>query len=175
MIFRRYLGVSGINELVRDLRAKNICTKARTYSTGKTRWGIPFGRVALSYFLRNRFFIGDVKYKGEVLPGEQPPIMDIPDQKEVRSPGGLCSWRCWPSHYRNARHQGRYPLSILCLSALPASMDQIPSSFTNSCTSSAANSGCSNCTICPHPRIAAYLNRPSCAKERLIAAVGGAF
>jgi hypothetical protein len=77
MIFRRYLEVSGTNELVRDLRAKNICTKARTYSTtGKTRGGIPFGRGALSYFLRNRFFFGEVKYKGEVLPGEQPPIMD---------------------------------------------------------------------------------------------------
>src|SRR5262245_63013152 len=44
LIFRRYLEVSGINELVRDLRAKNICTKARTFSTGKTRGGIPFGR-----------------------------------------------------------------------------------------------------------------------------------
>jgi site-specific DNA recombinase len=77
MIFGRYLEVSGTNELVRDLRAKNICTKARTYSTtGKTRGGIPFGRGALSYFLRNRFFIGEVRYKGEVLPGEQPPIMD---------------------------------------------------------------------------------------------------
>jgi site-specific DNA recombinase len=76
MIFRRYLEVSGINELVRDLRARNICTKARTYSTGKTRGGIPFGRAALSYFLRNRFFIGEVNYKGEVLPGEQPAIMD---------------------------------------------------------------------------------------------------
>jgi hypothetical protein len=76
MIFRRYLEVSGINELVRDLRAKSICTRARTFSTGKTRGGIPFGRGALSYFLRNRFFVGEVKYRGEVLPGEQPAILD---------------------------------------------------------------------------------------------------
>src|SRR6516164_8978367 len=77
LIFRRYLAVSGINELVRDLRAKNICTKMRTHSkTGRTRGGIPFGRGALSHLLRNRFFIGEVKYKGEVLPGEQPAIMD---------------------------------------------------------------------------------------------------
>ena len=76
LIFRRYLEVSSINELVRDLRAKNICTKARTFSTGKTRGGIPFGRGALSYFLRNRFFIGEVRYKGDVLPGEQPAILD---------------------------------------------------------------------------------------------------
>jgi hypothetical protein len=30
LIFRRYLEVSGINELARDLKAKNICTKVRT-------------------------------------------------------------------------------------------------------------------------------------------------
>jgi hypothetical protein len=76
MIFRRYLEVSGINELVRDLGAKNICTRARAFGSGKTRGGIPFGRGALSYFLRNRFFIGEVKYRGEILPGEQPAIID---------------------------------------------------------------------------------------------------
>jgi DNA invertase Pin-like site-specific DNA recombinase len=55
LVFRRYLELSGINELVRDLRAKNICTKVRTLSTtGRTRGGIPFGRGALSHFLRNR-------------------------------------------------------------------------------------------------------------------------
>jgi site-specific DNA recombinase len=76
MVFGRYLEVSGINELARDLRAKNICTKARTFSAGKTRGGIPFGRGALSYFLRNRFFIGEVRYRDENLPGEQPAILD---------------------------------------------------------------------------------------------------
>jgi hypothetical protein len=76
MIFRRYLGVSGINELVRDLRDENIRTKAKTFGSGKTRGGIPFGRGALSYFLRNRFFIGEVKYRDEILPGEQPAIID---------------------------------------------------------------------------------------------------
>jgi hypothetical protein len=49
---------------VRDLRAKNICTRARTFSTGKIRGGVPFGRGALFYFLRNRFFIGEVEYRG---------------------------------------------------------------------------------------------------------------
>jgi DNA invertase Pin-like site-specific DNA recombinase len=77
LIFRRYLEVTGINELVRDLKAKNICTKASTLSTtGKTRGGIPFGRGTLAYFLRNRFFVGEVEYKGDILPGEQPAILD---------------------------------------------------------------------------------------------------
>jgi site-specific DNA recombinase len=30
----------------------------------------------LYYLLSNRFYIGEVKYKDEILPGEQPPIMD---------------------------------------------------------------------------------------------------
>ena len=76
LIFRRYLEVSGINELARDLKARKIHTKARTFSTGKTRGGIPFGRGTLSHLLRNRFFIGEVEYKGEILPGEQPAIME---------------------------------------------------------------------------------------------------
>ena len=58
------------------LKARSICTKAKTFSTGKTRGGIPFGRGALSHLLRNRFFIGEVKYRGEILPGEQPAIID---------------------------------------------------------------------------------------------------
>src|SRR6267378_5806309 len=36
----------------------------------------PFGRGSLFYLLRNRFYIGEVKYKDEILPGEQPAIMD---------------------------------------------------------------------------------------------------
>src|SRR6476660_998197 len=38
--------------------------------------GIPFGRGALYYLLSNHFYIGEVKYKNEILPGDQPPIMD---------------------------------------------------------------------------------------------------
>ena len=63
-------------ELVRDLGERNIRTKTRQLSTGATRGGIPFGRGALYYLLSNHFYIGEVKYKNEILPGEQPPIMD---------------------------------------------------------------------------------------------------
>ena len=41
-----------------------------------THGGIPFERGSLFYLLRNQFYIGEVKYKGEILPGEQPAIMD---------------------------------------------------------------------------------------------------
>jgi DNA invertase Pin-like site-specific DNA recombinase len=76
LIYRRYLELSGVNELVRDLRDKDIRTKIRLRSTGATHGGIPFERGSLFYLLRNQFYVGEVKYKGEILPGEQPAIMD---------------------------------------------------------------------------------------------------
>jgi site-specific DNA recombinase len=75
-IFRRYLKLGGVNELVRELAERNIRTKAKLLSTGASRGGVPFGRGTLYYLLSNRFYIGEVTYKNEILPGEQPPIMD---------------------------------------------------------------------------------------------------
>ena len=54
---------------MRDLKDKNIQTKIRLRVTGATHGGIPFERGSLFYLLRNRFYIGEVKYKGEILPG----------------------------------------------------------------------------------------------------------
>jgi site-specific DNA recombinase len=75
-IFRRYLELGSVNELVRELRERNIRTRVKQLATGATRGGIPFGRGALYYLLSNHFYIGEVKYKNEILPGAQPPIMD---------------------------------------------------------------------------------------------------
>jgi site-specific DNA recombinase len=76
LIYRRYLELGGVNALVRDLRERNIRTKSRLLATGATRGGVLFGRGSLFYLLRNRFYVGEVKYKDEILPGEQPAIMD---------------------------------------------------------------------------------------------------
>src|SRR5712675_1681045 len=76
LIYRRYLALGSVNELLRDLKARNIRTRTKQLSTGATRGGIPFGRGTLYYVLSNHFYIGEVKYKNEILPGEQPPIMD---------------------------------------------------------------------------------------------------
>jgi site-specific DNA recombinase len=90
-IFRCYLELGSVNELVRDLRERNIRTKSRLLSTGVTRGGIPFGRGALYYLLGNHFYIGEVKYKNEILPGEQPPIMDRALFEAVRQKS-LAQW-----------------------------------------------------------------------------------
>jgi site-specific DNA recombinase len=137
-IYRRYLELSGVNALVRDLRASDLCTKRRMLATGGTRGGIPFERGTLFYLLRNRFYIGEVTYRGEVLPGEQPAIMkralfDAVQQKltdqwttrsTVRNAGdhllaGLlfddAGHRMTPTHATKAGVRYRYYVSLPCL------------------------------------------------------------
>lgn len=58
------------------LRKRDIVTKVRTLKTGETVGGIPFMRGPLAHLLRNRFYIGEVAFKGEILKGEQPPIIE---------------------------------------------------------------------------------------------------
>jgi site-specific DNA recombinase len=76
MIFRSYLRLGSINLLMADLRRRGIVSKVQAVKTGRTIGGIPFTSGPLSYLLRNRFYIGEVVYKGEILPGKQPAIVD---------------------------------------------------------------------------------------------------
>lgn len=75
LIFQRYLALSSVNRLVLELRESGIRTKIRKLSNGKTRGGVPFTQGSLFYILRNRFYIGEVVYKGEICPGPQPPLI----------------------------------------------------------------------------------------------------
>jgi len=75
-IFRSYLKLGGLNPLMADLRKQGIVTKERLLRSGKTVGGIPFTRGPLAHLLRNRFYIGEVVFKGETLPGEQSAIID---------------------------------------------------------------------------------------------------
>jgi DNA invertase Pin-like site-specific DNA recombinase len=108
LIFRRYLELGSVNELLRDLRERNIRTKTRQLSTGAMRGGIPFGRGALYYVLSNRFYIGEVKYKDEILPGEQPPIMERALFEAVRQKS-LAQW----SHRTVVRNKSDHLLTGL--------------------------------------------------------------
>jgi len=76
LIFERYLALGSVNRLVLDLRERDIRTKIRRLSNGNTRGGVPFTQGPLFYILRNRFYIGEVVYKGEICPGPQPPLID---------------------------------------------------------------------------------------------------
>jgi site-specific DNA recombinase len=75
-IFRGYLKLGSLNLMMADLRRRGMVTKVRTLKTGETVGGIPFTRGPLAHLLRNRFYIGEVVFKGETLAGEQPAIVD---------------------------------------------------------------------------------------------------
>ena len=74
-IYRTYLKLGSIDRLSAELRRRRVRTKRRTYKNGRTAGGKPFMRGPLSYLLRNRFYVGEVVYKGEVLPGPQPALI----------------------------------------------------------------------------------------------------
>jgi site-specific DNA recombinase len=75
-VFRSYLELGSLNRLMADLRKRGIVTKVRSLKSGQTIGGIPFTRGSLAHLLRNRFYIGEVVFKGEVFPGQQPAILD---------------------------------------------------------------------------------------------------
>ena len=75
-IFRCYLKLGSLNLLMAELRKRDIVSKIRKLKSGETVGGIPFTRGPLAHLLRNRFYIGEVSFKGETLPGEQPAILD---------------------------------------------------------------------------------------------------
>jgi site-specific DNA recombinase len=61
---------------------RGIRTKANGRRDGQKRGGIPFGVGPLAHLLKNRFYIGEVHYRGEVYRGEHEPIL-TPDLFEA--------------------------------------------------------------------------------------------
>src|SRR5437899_2466038 len=75
-IFERYLDLGSIRTLAADLDRRGIRSKLRERSNGRTIGGGTFGVGALAYLLKNRFYIGEVVYRGEVHAGDHEPILD---------------------------------------------------------------------------------------------------
>jgi site-specific DNA recombinase len=78
LIFRRYLRLGSLKALIQDLDRRGIHTKRQVGSNGQSRGGIRFGVGPLARLLRNRFYVGDVVYRGKIPSGEHEPIVDQP-------------------------------------------------------------------------------------------------
>ena len=68
---------------MQDLDRREFRTRRQVQSNASIRGGIRFGVGPLTYLLSNRFFIGEVVYRGAIHPGEQEAIVD-----------GICSRPC---------------------------------------------------------------------------------
>src|SRR5262249_12473598 len=65
-----------VRALAEDLDRRGIRSKPRRLADGRTSGGSRFGVGALAYLLKNRFYIGEVVYRGEVHHGKHEPILD---------------------------------------------------------------------------------------------------
>src|SRR4029077_7387409 len=74
-IFARYLELGSVRALALDLDRQRIRSKLRRLSAGRTIGGGRCGVGALAYLLKNRCYIGEVVYRGEVHHGEHAPIL----------------------------------------------------------------------------------------------------
>jgi hypothetical protein len=69
-IFARYLELASVQALAQDLDRSGIRSKPRNLADGRLMGGGPFGVGGLAHLLRNRFYIGEVVYRGETFRGD---------------------------------------------------------------------------------------------------------
>ncbi len=77
-IFRRYLALGSLGLLIDDLHRLGVRPRARIGSDGGAVHPTHFMVGPLAHILKNRFYIGEVAYRGEIHPGEQTAIIDRP-------------------------------------------------------------------------------------------------
>jgi site-specific DNA recombinase len=75
-IFRRYLALGSIGLLIVDLHNRGVRPRSRIGPDGAAIHPTHFMVGPLAHVLKNRFYIGEVTYRGEIHPGEHPPIVD---------------------------------------------------------------------------------------------------
>ncbi|MBF0590327.1 MAG: recombinase family protein [Magnetococcales bacterium] len=75
-IFKRFTKIGSATKLVQELKKQGVVGKCWTSSAGREHVGKPFTKNTLYTVLKNRTYIGDVAFKGEVYPGEHDAIID---------------------------------------------------------------------------------------------------
>jgi DNA invertase Pin-like site-specific DNA recombinase len=75
MIFRRYLELGSMSTLIAELDRRGVRTKTNGLANGTARGGNRFGVGALAHLLKNRFYVGEVVYRGETHRGEHEAIL----------------------------------------------------------------------------------------------------
>src|ERR1700732_592197 len=74
-IFRQYLRLGCVNKLKQFLEHKQIRSKVRTSTAGRTGGGATYSRGALYHLLNNRIYIGETVHRKESYTGQHKPIV----------------------------------------------------------------------------------------------------
>jgi site-specific DNA recombinase len=75
-MFRLYLECGSVGTLAEELARRGVMSKVRSFASGRTKGGGLYSVGALAHFLKNRFYLGEVVYRGETHAGEHEPIVD---------------------------------------------------------------------------------------------------
>ncbi len=84
-IYRRYIALNSVAELVDELTRDGHRTKVQHRASGPHKGGCPFRRGTLYHLLANRIYLGDIVHKGDAHPGEHEAIVPQPLWDEVRA------------------------------------------------------------------------------------------
>jgi len=84
-IFALYLQHRGLLPVLAELARRGWCTKQTRTKEGHVHGGRPFTRSSLYRLLTNVTYIGQVRYRNEIYPGEQPSILDPKTWQEVQA------------------------------------------------------------------------------------------
>jgi site-specific DNA recombinase len=75
-IFKRYLELGSIAQLLEEMYRLNIRTRIMTLSDGRKRGGVFFSKGNMAYLLRNRCYVGEILHKGQIHAADHEPIID---------------------------------------------------------------------------------------------------
>jgi site-specific DNA recombinase len=74
-LFQRYLELGSLGLLLEEMNRQGFRTKTLTLSSGKERGGVPYGKGALAYLLKNRCYVAEIAHKGQIHAAEHEPII----------------------------------------------------------------------------------------------------
>lgn len=74
-IFQRYLELSAIMPLLKELYNSGFRTKKRQLANGRVVGGCKFGKGGLNHLLKNRFYVGEIHHHGTYHVGCHEPIV----------------------------------------------------------------------------------------------------
>lgn len=84
-IFALYLEHQALLPVVEELERRGWRTKRWTTRKGRSRGGVPFTRTNLYHLLTRVAYVGNIKYKTEVHPGEHKGIVDLEVWEQVQA------------------------------------------------------------------------------------------
>src|ERR1700687_2498856 len=74
-IYRQYLGLGCVSKLKIYLERNGVRSKERISQTGRKTGDAVYSRGALYNILRNRIYLGEIKHRGQIYPGEHQRIV----------------------------------------------------------------------------------------------------